>query len=284
MGTVMAARLLAATGELTVWNRTGSKCAPLVQQGARQVDALTDLAGCDVVFTCVTRSEDLLEVTCGAGGLLAGERTPRIVVDCSTVSAEASATVRAEAADRGVRYLAAPISGNPDMVREGAAALAVSGPAEVVEELTVALHAIAPTVVPVGDGEEARLVKICHNLLLGVITQALAEVTSLAEKAGVSSDAFLSFLDASVLGSPWLHHKGRAIAARDYTPTFSSRNLRKDFDIGMAAARGLEVPMSITASTQQLLQTAIGRGLGDLDYVALYDLQAAGAALPDDRP
>jgi 3-hydroxyisobutyrate dehydrogenase-like beta-hydroxyacid dehydrogenase len=282
IGTAMATRLLEGVGDLVVWNRTAAKCGPLIERGARQVTTLADLARQDVVFVCVTRSEDLIEVLCGEGGLLGHEDRPRIVVDCSTASADASAQVRTAARDRGVGFLAAPVSGNPAMVREGAGALVVSGPRESYDELEGALRTIAPTVAYVGTGEESRLVKICHNLLLGLITQALSEVTSLAEKAGIAPAGFLHFIDGSVLGSPFIHHKGRAIAARDYEPTFTTRNLRKDFELGVGAAREHEVPMPLTAATQQLIQTAIGRGFGEVDYVALYELQAAGAGLRGD--
>ncbi|MFR9805203.1 NAD(P)-dependent oxidoreductase [Pseudonocardia sp. RS010] len=279
MGTAMATRMMEARVELAVWNRTAAKCGPLVEAGAIHAVTLDELAHRDVVLVCVTRSEDLIEVLSGEGGLLTHEHRPRVVVDCSTVSAEASAQARAAAEERGAAFLAAPISGNPDMIREGAAALVASGPREIFDELHEVFSAIAPTVVYAGKGEEARLVKICHNLLLGVLAQAYGEVTSLAEKAGVAPEDFVHFIDGSVLGSPWLRHKGRAIAARDYTPTFSTRNLRKDFDIGVGAAREHEVPMPLTASTQQLIQTAIGRGFGEVDYVSLYEVQAASAGL-----
>jgi 3-hydroxyisobutyrate dehydrogenase-like beta-hydroxyacid dehydrogenase len=279
MGTELATRLLAAVAGLTVWNRTPAKCAPLVERGAEQASSIAELAGRDVVFVCVTRSEDLLEVLLGDGGVLTGTSVPRVVVDCSTVSVEASAQAREAATARGVAFLAAPVSGNPDMIREGTGALAISGPREAYDSVAGALHALGATVVHVGAAEESRLVKIGHNLLLGMITQALAEVTSLAEKAGIANADFLSFINGSVLGSEFIRHKARAITERDYRPTFTGRNLRKDFDIGMGAARRLEVPMPLTSSTYQLVQTLIGTGLGELDYVALYQLQSAGAAL-----
>ena len=278
----MADRVLAGLRDdqsLAVWNRTASKCTPLVERGARQVGVIAELATCDVVFVCVTRSEDLLEVLLGDHGLLAAEAVPQVVVDCSTVSAEASAEARAALAARGTAFLAAPVSGNPDMVREGSAALAVSGPRDSHDAVLDTLLLIAPTVAHVGPGEEARLVKICHNLLLAVITQGLSEVTTLAEKAGISSHEFLAFINGSVLGSPFIKHKGRALDEGDFTPTFTSYNLRKDYDIGMGAARSLEVPMPLTTSTFQLIQTVIGRGLGDLDYLALYLVQAASAGM-----
>jgi 3-hydroxyisobutyrate dehydrogenase-like beta-hydroxyacid dehydrogenase len=141
------------------------------------------------------------------------------------------------------------------------------------------LEAIAPSVTYGGPGEEARLVKLAHNLLVGVITEGLSEATALAEKGGVSPFAFLDFIDGSVLGSTLIGDKGRAIRRRDYEPTFTTENLRKDFDLGLAAARALEVPMPVAATTYHLIQTAIGHGFGRSDYAALYELAAQAAAL-----
>ena len=119
MGTEMATRLINGGADVTVWNRTAAKAAPLVALGAKQADDLNALTSCDAVFVTVTTSADLHQVTLGEGGLLSGPARPRIIVDCSTVTAEASEKVRAEADALGVQFLAAPISGNPAMVREG---------------------------------------------------------------------------------------------------------------------------------------------------------------------
>ena len=280
MGTAMATRLLhAGHGDMTVWNRTASKTEQLVSAGADQVEHIADLATCDIVFTTVMSSPDLLAVTLDVGGLLAGDTTPKILVDCSTVSQDASEEVRKAAADRGTAMLSAPISGNPTMVAEGKAALAVSGPQDAFDDARALLEAIAATVVHCGTGEEARLVKLCHNLLGGMLTEALAETLVLSEKGGVSAATFLDFIDGSVMASTFVAEKGRAIRTRDYTPTFTLENQRKDFDLGMAAARALEVPMPLAASTYQLIQTGIGRGFRNDDYVTLYELAAQSAGI-----
>ncbi|MFF8958126.1 NAD(P)-dependent oxidoreductase [Streptomyces sp. NPDC014894] len=284
MGSVMAAALLAGGAELSVWNRTASKAAPLVADGAKAAGTIADLAGADIVFVMVSASADLLAVTTGEGGLLHGERRPEAIVDCSTVSAEASAEVRAAAEAAGVAFLAAPISGNPHMVADGMGAIVASGPRETYDRVLPYLRMIAPTVVHAGPGEQSRLVKICHNLMLGMITQALAEVTVLAEKGGVPPAAFVDFINGSVLGSTFIRHKGRAMVERDYTPTFNNKMLRKDFDLGHTAARELEVPMPVSAMVHGLIQTAIGHGFAERDYATLYEVESAAAGLRgDDR-
>ena len=128
MGTAMIGRLLEAGHSVTVYNRTPSKLSPLVAAGAVAAGSIADLAGMEVVFTCVSSSDDLLAVTVGAGGLLTLTEPPRVIVDITTVSADASAVVRAKAAEAGTEVLAAPASGNPGAVRAGEATFAVSGP------------------------------------------------------------------------------------------------------------------------------------------------------------
>jgi 3-hydroxyisobutyrate dehydrogenase-like beta-hydroxyacid dehydrogenase len=285
MGSAMAARLIASGAAVTVWNRTASKTVPLVELGATQADTVSDLGRCDIVFTSVTSTPDLLAVTLGPEGLFNAfnaQSAPRIVVDTSTVSAEAAAEVRAEAAGRGIEFLSAPISGNGNVVTQGRASIIASGPRSVFDTVLPYLQAIAPSVTYAGAGEEARLVKLAHNLMVGMITEALAEVTVLAEKGGVAPSAFLDFIDGSVLGSVFIGYKGQAIRNHDYEPTFTTELLRKDFDLGLGAARSLEVPMPVAATTYQAIQTAIGYGYGKSDFATLYEVAARAAAIPRD--
>ena len=216
-----------------------------------------------------------------AGAALTGaDRGPGVIVDCSTVSEETSARVRAAADAAGVGFLAAPVSGNPHMVAEGACCIVASGPAEVFEQARPYLEEIAKLAVHAGEGEQARLVKLCLNLYLGIMVQALVEVTSLAEKGGTDRATFLEFLGGTVLASDWVRRRSGDLVSRDWTPTFTTELLRKDFDLGLGAARSLEVPMPVGAMVYQLIQTAIGTGLRHEDFLSLYELQAAGAALP----
>jgi 3-hydroxyisobutyrate dehydrogenase-like beta-hydroxyacid dehydrogenase len=280
MGAVMAARLIDAGEDVTVWNRTTSKTGPLVARGARAVERITDLGGCDIVFVMVATPADLEEVICGEHGLLSIDRRPSVIVDCSTVSAATSARVRAAADAAGVGFLAAPVSGNPHMVADGSCCIVASGPTEVFQQLKPYLEEIAKVAVHAGEEEQSRLVKLCHNLYLGMMVQALAEVTSLAEKGGTDRAAFLEFLGGTVIASDWVRKRTGDLVKRDWTPTFTTELLRKDFDLGLDAARSLEVPMPVGSMVYQLIQTAIGTGLRHEDFLSLYEVQAAGAGLP----
>ena len=279
MGTAMADRLLDAGEQVTVWNRTKSKTEPLAARGAAVAGALGDLGDCDIVFVMVSTPGDLAEVITGPGGLLAGPRRPEVIVDCSTVSADVSAAVRGAAERAGVAFLAAPVSGNPHVVAAGGACIVASGPAATFERARPQLEQIAKVAVHAGDGEQARLVKLCTNLYLGMMVQALVEVTTLAEKGGTDRAAFLEFFNGTVLGSDWTRRRAGDLISRDWTPTFTTELLRKDFDLGLAAARELEVPMPVGSAVYQLIQSAIGTGLRQADFLALYEQQARAAAL-----
>ncbi len=285
MGGAMASRLAEAGVPTQVWNRTRAKAEALVERGCTVADTIADLRGKDVVCTMVSTPADLEQVLLGEGGLLVGDELPGIVVDCSTVSPESSAAMRAACAERGVRFLAAPVSGNGKVVRAGGLTMVVSGPEETYEVVAPLLRTIGTSVTYVGDGDVARLVKICHNLFLGVVTQSLAEITVLAEKGGVSRAAFLEFLNDSVMGSVFTRYKTPAFVNLDYTPTFTPVLLRKDFDLGLASARELDVPMPLASATAQLVQATVSGGRVTEDFAILLDLQArlSGLAIePED--
>ncbi|GAA4511348.1 MULTISPECIES: NAD(P)-dependent oxidoreductase [Nonomuraea] len=279
MGVAMAARLADAGVDVTAWNRTIAKAEPLKEHGASVAESLAALRDRDVVFTTVSTSSVLEQVLFGDDGLLTGDAAPGVVVDSSTVSVESSAEVRRACAAKGVAYLAAPVSGNPKVARAGALSLVVSGPRETYDQVAHLLRSLGRSVTYVGEGDTARLVKIAHNLMLGVVTQTLAEITVLAEKGGVPRHAFLAFLNDSVMGSAFTRYKSPAFVHLDYTPTFTPPLLRKDFDLGLAAARALDVPMPVTALTAQLVQASVGTGRVDEDFAILLDLQAAASGL-----
>ena len=280
MGFAMATRLAKSGASMTVWNRTRAKAEPLAEHGCTVVDSIAELRDRDVVFTMVSTPADLEQVLLGDDGLLADpDRLPKVVVDCSTVSTESSEAMREACAERGVDFLAAPVSGNGRVVRAGGLTLVVSGPESTYHRVAPFLQQIGKSVTYVGEGDVARLVKICHNLMLGVVTQCMAEITVLAEKGGVPRAAFLEFLNDSVMGSVFTRYKSPAFVNLDYAPTFTPILLRKDFDLGLAAARQLDVPMPVAAATAQLVQTAVSSGRVEEDFAILLDLQAANSAL-----
>lgn len=274
MGYAMAERLAKGGADLTVWNRTRAKAEPLVALGARLASQLSELAACDIVFVMVSTWDDVKEVIAGPRGLLSGAHAPKMVVECSSISLEGSAELRALLAARGVQLLAAPVSGNAKVIKAGRLSFVCSGPRAAFDAALPSLKLIAPASSYVGEGELARIVKICHNVFLGVVIQSLSEITILAQKAGVPRHAFLDFINQSVMGSVFSRYKTPALVNLDFKVTFTPQLLRKDLDLGLDAARRFEVPMPLASITRDMVQSLIGNGLDDEDFAKLIVQQA----------
>lgn len=274
MGYELALRLLNAGYDVAAWNRTKAKAEPLTEHGAKVVDSPVDLVDRDVVFIMVSADKDLEAVISSPGGLLSGTGAPKIVVDSSTVSSETSTRIRELVEGRGAQFLAAPVSGNPKVIAAGKLTVAASGPREAFDAVEPLLGAWGRGVTYVGEGEVARLVKIAHNVFLGVVIQSLAEITVLAERGGVSRAAFLDFLNDSVLGSTFTRYKSPALVNLDFHPTFTTVLLRKDLQLGLSAGKELGVPMPLASATDMLIAQAIGAGYTAEDFATLVLEQA----------
>ena len=288
MGTPMAERLLKAGFDVSIWNRTRAKAEPLAAKGAKVVDKLTDLASCDVVFSIVSTGKDLYEVYLGKNGVASAGKLPKVFVDCSTISVEESADIRKRLKERGADYVTAPVSGNAKVIKAGRLSSVVSGPEAVCKSVMPLIEAIAPQGVSyVGDGELARVCKIAHNVMLGVVIENLIEITLLVNKMGVPRHAFLAFLNNSVMGSMFTRYKSPALVNLDWTTTFTPELLRKDLDLGLELGREMDVPMPVTAATREVLQGHFGaatlqkdpEGYLQKDFAALAETMALASGM-----
>jgi 3-hydroxyisobutyrate dehydrogenase len=276
MGSAMAERLAKAGCDLTAWNRTRAKAEPLAAHGAKIAARPADLAGCDVVFVTVAAGKELLE---SVEALLAGGGAPKVVVDITSVSVEDSARARARLAAAGAQLLAAPVSGNAKVIRAGKLSFVVSGPKDAYVRVEPYLALMGKGASWVGEGELARVAKICHNVFLGVVIQSLAEITVLANKAGMPRHAFLEFLNQSVMGSTFSRYKSPALVNLDFSVTFTPELLLKDLDLGLAAGRRHGAPLPLASMTRDALQALIGNGYGGSDFAALILMQARAAGM-----
>lgn len=288
MGFPMAERLLKAGHKVSIYNRTRAKAEPLAAKGGVIVDTPSDLSGCDIVFTMVSTGKDLEQVYFGEHGVIGADARPKILVDCSSIGIEQSEAIAARLKEKGCAFVRAPVSGNGKCVKAGKLSSVVSGPKDAFAQIEPYLAKIAVSgVAYVGDGELARICKIAHNVFLGVVIQNLAEITILAQKAGVPRHAFLDFMNASVMGSTFTKYKSNALVNLDWTTTFTPPLLRKDLDLGLAAARQLDVAMPVTAATREALQAHVGAaslqpdpaGYLEKDFAALLETVALAAGV-----
>jgi 3-hydroxyisobutyrate dehydrogenase len=290
MGYPMAERLLKAGHDVSIWNRTRAKAEPLAKVGGKVVDSLADLADVDVVFSIVSTGKDLAEVYFGKNGVTSGRngKLPKIFVDCSTISVEASADIRKTLGEHGASFVACPVSGNAKVIKAGKLSAVASGPEAAFHQVQSLIEVFAPNgVAYVGEGELSRICKIAHNVMLGVVIENLIEITLLAEKAGVPRHAFLAFMNNSVMGSMFTRYKAPALVNLDWTTTFTPELLRKDLDLGLELGRELDVPMPVTAMTREVLQSHFGAAqlkanpdeYLQKDFAALLETMAIGAGM-----
>jgi 3-hydroxyisobutyrate dehydrogenase len=260
MGFPMAERLLEAGHDVSIWNRTRSKAEPLTKLGGKVVDKLFDLKDVDVLFSIVSAGKDLDQVYFGKNSVTGhGGKLPKIFVDCSTIAVEESATIRDRLEQLGSEFVAAPVSGNAKVIKSGKLSAVISGSETACKTVAPLLQVIAPQGVSyVGKGELARVCKIAHNVMLGVVIENLIEITLLANKMGVPRHAFLAFMNNSVMGSMFTRYKAPALVNLDWTTTFTPELLRKDLDLGLALGREWDVPMPVTAATREVLQGHFG--------------------------
>ncbi|WP_276330232.1 NAD(P)-dependent oxidoreductase [Rhodoplanes elegans] len=259
MGYAMAERLVKSGHDVSIWNRTRAKAEPLAAYGGKIVDKPSDLAGVDVLFSIVSTGDDLKQVYFGENGAATGAKVPPVLVDCSTISVDSSADIRAELTKRGGEFVACPVSGNAKVIKAGKLSAVASGPEAAFRKAEALINVIAPHGVSyVGDGELARVCKIAHNVMLGVVIENLIEITLLVNKMGVSRSAFLKFLNNSVMGSTFTAYKSPALVNLDWTTTFTPELMRKDMDLGLELGREMDVTMPVTAAAREMIQTHFG--------------------------
>ena len=285
MGQAIVERLLEAGYEVAVWNRSPGPAGRAAEAGARPAGSIEDaVADCRSVMVSLTDGAAVRAVVLDTGlpGLLAPGST---LIEMSTIDMATSAAVGESCSDAGVNYLRAPVSGNPGAVRQGRAALLVSGPTDAVDSHLELLEVVAPTVHHLGDGDESRIAKLCVNLMLAGITELLAEAIVLGERSGLSRRAIVDALATSVVGSTFLRYKSEAAIERDYSPTFTTLDLRKDLRLLCEQAESVQVPVPVGAAVAGLVEDAIARGMADLDFLCLLlRLQAAAGVEPDLGP
>jgi 3-hydroxyisobutyrate dehydrogenase-like beta-hydroxyacid dehydrogenase len=271
MGLPIAERVLHGGFPLAVFNRNAEKAAPLVERGAKLLASPADaLREADICLTVLADDAAFESVVLGDDGILAGARPGTVLIDMSTVSVEVSDRVAGAASGAGVGYLRAPVSGNPTVVRGGTLTMIVSGPGDLAARVEPLLRAIGPTVLYVGDGERARVVKLVLQILIGGTAELLGEALVLGESAGVDREKLLEVIGASVVGSRFVDYKTEPLLHDDYSATFTTSLMLKDVGLVLDLAAEQEVVLPFAEQLSTLLESAVERGYGDQDFIALF--------------
>jgi 3-hydroxyisobutyrate dehydrogenase len=268
MGSAFAERLLDGGYDLLVYSRTAAKADPLAARGAAVVGTATDLAErVDVVLTSLPNDEALESV---ADEMVGAMRPGSVLVDLSTVSPAASARVATLAEEASVDYLRAPVSGNPTVVRAGNLSFIVSGARETLERVEPVIKTIGPTVHHVGEGEQARIVKLALNLMIAGLAQLMSEALVLAEASDVSRKDLLEAMASSAVGAPFVQYKKEPLLRDDFSATFTTALMEKDIDLILDAAKQAGVELPVAREMKSLLRATAEAGYADDDFMALF--------------
>ncbi len=286
MGQALAGRLLDQEWPLRLWNRSQRDVSHIESRGAVVHDALDTLWDhAQIVITFLENDDALASVCLGEGGLLHSGSSGRVLIDMSTVSPRISRDIAKRASEVGIAYLRPPVSGNPQVLAAGSITLLVSGPRATFELMEELLHSIGPTVLYLGEEEQARTLKLAINSALGVTTEIMAELIVLGESNGIDRATLLDALGQSVVGSAFLRYKTAGLVNHDYSATFTTDLLVKDLDLALdlAHAGGLSLPAIELVCA--LAKTASANGYGAIDFAALLpSLQLTIGQTPDVEP
>lgn len=287
MGAPMSRRVLDAGYPLSVFEPLPENRATIVAEGANVAHSLEDLAAAsDVVVLTIPNDAVLRDLVLAKGALADALRPGQILMEMSTVSPEISAEVSAALGARGVAYLRAPVSGSTITASSGNLSVMVSGPDDAYRKVEPMLSCFASRQFYLGQGEEARYLKLVLNALVGATAALLGEALTLGLKGNLSVETMLSVICESAVASPLIAYKRDLLVNRNFDPAFSVSQMMKDFDLILAAAKSDHVPMYLASMIRQQYEAAYTDGLADKDFFVLFEQyeRLAGLSPREDRP
>ena len=272
MGAPMAANLLKAGFEVTVWNRSPSRTKPLLEAGAQGEDSPAKVAAAsEVTLSCVTNSGDVEEVALGPEGVIHGAKPGSVYIDCSTISPDTARKVARELSERQVSMLDAPVSGGDVGAIAGTLAIMAGGEAAVFERCLPVFQAMGKTIVHVGPAGAGQVVKLCNQVAGGLNLLAAAEAVNLARRSGVDPAKMLEVVSAGAAGSWMLSNLAPRAVKGDYAPGFMVDLMQKDLRLVLDAANETHTPLPGTALVSQLFQSIQAEGRGTDGTQSLVD-------------
>lgn len=269
IGEPMAARVAAAGHILHVFDISDARRAAARALNLEVVDSLNDaVAGADAIVSSLPNDGVALHILAGEEGVLRHAKRGALLIETSTISVGASASIANSAVEREIGYLRAPVSGSVAAAANGALTTFVSGPEAVVERARPVVSAWASTIRVVGDAEQARVMKLAVNLMVTTLVASLGEAYALCTKGGIEPKVALDAISESAIGSPHLKVKADALERLDFTPAFTVAQMRKDLKLIADSARELAVPVLLGATVEQIMAASEASGFGDEDYLA----------------
>ena len=273
MGKPMARNLMKAGYELVVYNRSREKADELAEEGAEAAGSPKEVAAtCETVITMLPDSPEVREVVTGHDGVFEGIEEGSLLVDMSTISPVATEELVAEAGEKGVGMLDAPVSGGESGAIEGTLSIMVGGSEEDFERARPIFDVLGDTVVRVGEAGAGQVVKACNQIVVALTIEAVSEALVLGSKAGVDPAKVIEVLSGGLAGNKVMEAKKNSFLEHDFDPGFRVELHHKDLGIALAAGREYGVALPVTAIVDQMLEALLAKGSGDRDHSAILTL------------
>ncbi len=276
MGRPMALNLMQHQHQLTVFARRAASLTPLVDGGAVVAESPAAVAaGCDVIFTMLTGTDDVESVLLGAAGVAEGARPGTVVIDTSTIDPVRTRVIGQRLEQRNIDFLDAPVSGGPQGAKDASLSIMVGGKAEVLARARPLFECIGTKVLHMGEQGAGQGTKACHQLLLLITAQGVAEALTLAKRAGLDVEQVQQAMMGGMASSRVLDFFGDRMAHRDFSAGIESRLYHKDLHIVMELAHSLGVTLPAGAMTMQFVDDLHDQGRGTDDLSSLITLVEA---------
>jgi 3-hydroxyisobutyrate dehydrogenase len=280
MGAPIARNLLAAGFEVSVWNRTAERAAPLGADGARLSSSPAGAAeGADLVLTMLADGDAVNEAMTGPEGALASMRPGAAWIQMATIGDEWTERLATIATERNVEFVDAPVSGSDVPAQEGQLMVLASGPEGIRARLQPIFDAIGRKTLWLGPAGNGTRLKLVLNDWLASLTEGVAETIALTEALGLDPQLFIAAIDGGPLGSPYAVAKARAALAGEFDPGFALRLAFKDVGLALDAARTRQLELPITEAISRRWQQAIADGHGDEDVSAVIAVAGSRATV-----
>lgn len=281
MGAGMAANLLKAGHDLTVYNRTPAKAEALLAQGAKLAASIAGACRGDAVMTMLANDEAAENVVLGRDGVVANLPAGALHVSSSTISVALSARLTEEHAKKGQQFVSAPVFGRPELAAAGRLFVVAAGKPAAVDVAAPLLDAIGQRTFVVSETPKAaNLMKLSGNFLSAAVIESLGEALALVAKGGIDERRYLEFLTSTLFDAPIYKTYGDLIAARRFEPAgFAAPLGQKDIRLVLAAADDLRVPMPLAGLLRDRFLTLLAHGGEKLDWSAIGGLPAADAGM-----
>jgi 3-hydroxyisobutyrate dehydrogenase-like beta-hydroxyacid dehydrogenase len=279
MGSAMAANLVKAGHEVTVYNRSTDKAAPLVSLGARKAASVAEACGGEAVITMLANDDAVSDTVWASGGLLATLRKGTIHISMSTISVALSKRLADAHARAGQRYVAAPVFGRPEAAAAAKLFVVPAGDSAAIAACQPLFDAMGQKTVPMGaEPSQANLIKLSGNFLIAAMIESLGEAIALVGKAGIDRKAYVELLTSTMFPAPAYKIYGNLIAENRFEPAaFAAPLGHKDIRLAMAAAENLRVPMPIASLLNDRFLRLLANGGEKLDWAAVGGLATADA-------